>query len=92
MHIHCNPDDQHSQPLDIPWDDFESYLTNPDVDPMTLDQAKKSVDWPQWEKTLHAEYQSLRKRGVFGPLVTDLITKPIGYKLIFTRKRDEHAR
>ena len=47
MHIHYNLDDQHSQPLDIPWDDFESYLTNPDVDPLTLDQAKKSVDWPQ---------------------------------------------
>ena len=91
MHTHRNPNDQHSQPFDIPWDDFESYLTNPDVDPMTLDQAKKSVDWPQWEKALQAEYQSLRKRGVFGPLVTDLITKPIGHKLIFTRKRDEHG-
>ena len=91
MHIHWNPDDQRSQPFDIPWDDFESYLTNSDVDPKTLDQAKKSVDWPQWEKTLQAEYQSFRKRGVFGPLVTNLITKPIGHKLIFTRKRDEHV-
>jgi hypothetical protein len=58
---------------------------------MTLDQANKSVDWPQWGKTLQSEYQSLRKRGVFGPLVTDLITKPIGHKLIFTRKRDKHG-
>ena len=61
MHIHWNPNDQHSQPSNIPWDDFESYLTNSDVDPKKLDQAKKSVDWPQWEKTLQAEYQSLRK-------------------------------
>ena len=58
---------------------------------MTLDQAKKSVDWSQWEKTLQAEYQSFRKQGVFGPLVTNLITKPIGHKLIFTCKRDEHG-
>ena len=43
------------------------------------------------EKTLHAEYLSLRKLGVFGPLVTDLITKPIGYKLIFTCNRDKHG-
>ena len=82
------------QPPEIPWNDLESFLTtltNLENDPITLAQAKKRVDWPQWEKALQAEYQSIRKRGVFGPLTTNLVSKPVGHKLIFTRKRDENG-
>ena len=74
-------------------DDFESFLLGLTTtsDPTSLEQARNSPDWPQWKTALHAEYQSLRKRDVFGPLVTDLVNKPIGHRLIFTRKRDENG-
>jgi len=60
---------------------------------LTLDEAKASFDWPQWSEALNAEYASLRKHNIFGPLVTTLTTKPVGYKLIFTKKRNvqEHV-
>lgn len=63
-------------------------ITQVEPDPLTLAKAKTSSDWPQWSEALKAEYHSLRKRNVFGPLVTNLSHKPIGFKLIFTRKRD----
>lgn len=55
-----------------------------EIDPLTFTQARNREGWPQWEATLQAEYQSLQKRGVFGPMVTNLSFKPIGHKLIFT--------
>jgi hypothetical protein len=57
-------------------------------DSMTLDEAKFCLNWPQWLAHLSAEFSSLRKHNVFGPLATNLATKPIGFKLIFTKKRN----
>ena len=71
---------------------IEAFLTTTlDPDPVTLDQAKASPEWPEWQVALQAEYSSLRKRAVFGPLTLNLPSKPIGYKLVFTRKRNEHG-
>ena len=67
---------------------FVSGITTSSSDPLTLDEAKASSDWPQWSEALKAEYASLRKHNVFGPSVTTLTTKPIGHKLIFTKKRN----
>ena len=44
-----------------------------------------------WEKAIEAEYASLRKHKVFGPIVTDLDKHPIGHMLIFTRKYDANG-
>ena len=91
LHVdHQNPEEL----SEIPWDDHESFvtrLTNLEAEPTSLDQAKKRPDWPKWELAIQAEYNSLRKRAVFGPLVTNLKTQPIGHKLVFTRKRDENG-
>ena len=64
-------------------------LLDIDPEPISLDQAKKSPDWPAWQRALQAEYDSLRKREVFGKLHSDLANKPIGHKLVFSRKRNE---
>ena len=58
------------------------------ADPLTLEAAKASPDWPSWLEALQHEYASLHKHQVFGPLVTNLATKPVGHKLIFTKKRN----
>ena len=67
---------------------FDTSLTSSDFDPLTFEEAKASLDWPQWLEALQAEYASLRKHQIFGPLVISLATKPVGHKLIFTKKRN----
>ena len=67
---------------------FVQTMASIDSDPLTLEDAKASSDWPKWQVTLQAEYQSLRKYSVFGPLVTNLTTRPVGHKLIFVKKRN----
>lgn len=61
------------------------------VDPTSLGQARDSLDWLHWNDTLEAECVSLHKHHVFGSLSTSLPKPPIGYKLIFTMKCDEHG-
>ena len=40
---------------------------------------------------MHVELNSLMKREVFGPVVqTPKGIKPVGYKLVFVRKRNEN--
>ena len=57
-------------------------------EPTSLEEAQKSSDWPQWSLALQAEYNSLRKHQVFGSLVPNLPNKPMGHKLIFTKKQN----
>ena len=67
---------------------FVQTIASLDNDPLTLEDAKASPYWPKWQIALQAEYQSLRKHNVFGPLVTNLTTRPVGHKLIFVKKRN----
>ena len=67
---------------------YVTSLTTPSSNPLTLEAAKTSRDWPQWYEALQHEYASLIKHQVFGPLVTNLATKLVGHKLIFTKKRN----
>ena len=57
-------------------------------EPTSLEEAQKSSEWPQWSLALQAKYDSLRKHQVFGSLVLNLPTKPMGHKLIFTKKQN----
>ena len=67
---------------------FVQTMASLDNNPLTLEDAKASLDWPKWQVALQAEYQSLRKHSVFGPLVSNLTTRPVGHKLIFVKKRN----
>ena len=67
---------------------FVQNIASLENDPLTLDEAKASPDWPKWQTTFKAEYQSLRKHNVFGPLVTTSTTRLVGHKLIFVKKRN----
>jgi hypothetical protein len=50
----------------------------------------KSLDWPKWKEAIQEELTSLAKRKVFGPIVqTPEDVKPVGYKWVFIRKRNE---
>ena len=62
-----------------------------DPDPQSLVEAKTRSDWPKWQKALQAEYASLRKHNIFDLLESNLPTKPIGFRLIFTKKKNNQG-
>ncbi len=70
----------------------ESVDSITESDPTTLDQAMNRPDWPHWKTAIETEYASLQKHGVFAEIAIDLDKRPIGHKLIFTRKLDSQGR
>jgi Reverse transcriptase (RNA-dependent DNA polymerase) len=60
-----------------------------DTNPLTLKEARISIEWPQWEKAIAAELQQLDRMGTW-QLVNRLDnTIPIANKWVFAKKRDK---
>ncbi|XP_056844750.1 retrovirus-related Pol polyprotein from transposon TNT 1-94 isoform X2 [Raphanus sativus] len=78
-------------------DDVFSYLLaqeineeNEDPEPKSVYECQKRHDWMKWKDAIQVELDSLNKRNVFGPIVlTPKDVKPVGYKWVFVRKRNE---
>ncbi|KAK9154068.1 hypothetical protein Sjap_001548 [Stephania japonica] len=69
---------------------FEICENDDDPRPRSVDECQKRPDWQKWQDAIQAELNSLRKREVFGPIVqTPDGVKPVGYKWVFVRKRNE---
>ncbi|CAM8902104.1 unnamed protein product [Rhodiola kirilowii] len=63
---------------------------NGDPEPQSITECKNRHDWVEWKKAIETELDSLNKRKVFGPIVlTPKDVKPVGYKWVFVRKRNE---
>nr|GEX32610.1 reverse transcriptase domain-containing protein [Tanacetum cinerariifolium] len=61
-----------------------------DQEPKSMHECKYRNDWPKWKDAIEAELISLEKRKVFGPIFqTPKGMKPVGYKWVFVRKRNE---
>ncbi|PIL25828.1 transcription factor [Ganoderma sinense ZZ0214-1] len=65
-----------------------AYAIQAGQDPRTLEEARQSPDWPQWQRAIDAEYDNLRRHDVF-----DLVEPPpdaniVGSKLVFRVKHD----
>ncbi|KAL0413574.1 UNVERIFIED_CONTAM: hypothetical protein Sradi_1559100 [Sesamum radiatum] len=59
-------------------------------DPQTMEECRHRNDWKSWRKAIQDELDSLNKREVFGPISpTPKGVKPVGYKWVFVRKRNE---
>ncbi|KAK1434445.1 hypothetical protein QVD17_00187 [Tagetes erecta] len=59
-------------------------------EPKSVKECQDQHDWDKWKDAMQAELNSLNKRTVFGPIViTPKIVKPVGYKWVFVRKRNE---
>ena len=55
-----------------------------------MNECRRQNDWLKWKDAIQTELKSLAKREVFGPIVqTPKDIKPIGYRWIFVRKRNE---
>jgi hypothetical protein len=65
---------------------------NEDHEPRSIKDCRQSENWPKWKDAIEAELNSLHKRQVFGPVVrTPEGVKPVGYKWVFVRKRNENG-
>ena len=63
---------------------------NEDHEPQSVIECRQRNDKPKWQEAIQSELNSLAKREVFGPIVqTPNGIKPVGYKWIFVRKRNE---
>ena len=55
-----------------------------------MEECRHRNDCPKWKDVIQAELNSFAKCKVFGPVVlTHEDIKPIGYKWVFVRKRNE---
>ena len=75
---------------------FEPYtyctISSKLAQPLTLEEAQQSTEWPKWEAALRAEYDSPKKHKVFEEYSHTLTARPMGHKLIFTKKCDAQRR
>ncbi|KAL0392725.1 UNVERIFIED_CONTAM: Retrovirus-related Pol polyprotein from transposon TNT 1-94 [Sesamum radiatum] len=63
---------------------------NEDHEPKSIQECRQRNDWPKWKDAIEAKLNSLAQRKVFGPVVrTPEDVKPVGYKWVFVRKRNE---
>ncbi|KAL0284311.1 UNVERIFIED_CONTAM: Retrovirus-related Pol polyprotein from transposon RE1 [Sesamum angustifolium] len=61
-----------------------------DNDPQTMEECQHRNDWKSWKKAIQGELDLINKREVFGPIIaTPKGVKPVGYKWVFVRKRNE---
>ncbi|KAI3506492.1 hypothetical protein L1887_28853 [Cichorium endivia] len=65
-------------------------IMNDNPEPQSVIDYQKRHDWAKWKEAMQAELTSLNKRKVFGPIIlTPGDVKPLGYRWIFVRKRNE---
>ena len=61
-----------------------------DHEPRSVDECQRRNDWSKWKDAIQSELDSLAKRNFFGSVVqTPEGVKPVGYKWVFVRKRNE---
>ncbi|KAJ9568302.1 hypothetical protein OSB04_004268 [Centaurea solstitialis] len=62
-----------------------------EMEPRSVEECKQRNDWDKWKEAIEVDVNSLSKREVFGPIgKTPLGIKPVGYKWVFVRKRNEN--
>ena len=65
-------------------------MLSDDIEPRFVDECRRRTDWSNWKQAIQVELDSLAKRKVFGPIVpTPPRVKPVGYKWVLVRKRNE---
>src|SRR5690606_24748587 len=63
---------------------------NEDLEPTSIYECMQRNNWQKWKEAINVELNSLKKRNVFGPIIiTPYDVKPVGYKWVFVKKRNE---
>jgi len=66
-------------------------LLDGDDDQPTFDQAKRSLEWPKWEKAIQAELAQLRVKGTWKLVEKPKNAVPISNKWVLTKKWDKEG-
>lgn len=93
--------------LDNPFPDEENeetYLTSAEIiyatfsetplageDPKTLQEAKNSSEWPEWEKAVKTELEQLKRTGTWKLVECPSNAIPIGNKWVFLQKYNKYG-
>ena len=70
----------------------QTYAAIPDDECQTLRDAKRSPEWPEWEKAIQAELDQLKKMGTWKLIERPPGVVPIANKFVFVKKRDKDGR
>ncbi|KAL0396609.1 UNVERIFIED_CONTAM: Copia protein [Sesamum calycinum] len=60
-----------------------------DNDPQTMEECQHRNDWKSWKKAIQDELDSLKARSIWTYNSNSKSVKPVGYKWVFVRKRNE---
>jgi hypothetical protein len=64
-------------------------LEGDDDDQPTLDQARRSLEWPEWERVIQSELDQLKQKGTWRLVEKPMDAVPISNKWVLTKKRDK---
>ena len=57
----------------------------------TLEQARRSLEWPEWEKAIQSELAQLRGKGTWKMVDKPKNIVPISNKWVLTKKHDKEG-
>jgi hypothetical protein len=80
VRLHPSKSREESRQLD------ESYNVAISNEPISLVEAKKSPDWPEWEKAINAKLEQLQDMGTWELVKKPLDAIPIANKWLFVKK------
>ena len=83
------PDEEEAGIVEVREEVFAVVL---DDDCHSLQEAKASPEWPEWESAIHAELDQLHKMGTWRLVDKPAGVIPIANKFVFTKKRDKEGR
>jgi len=66
-------------------------LLDGDDNQPTFDQAKRSLEWPEWEKAIQAKLAQLRVKGTWKLVEKPKNAIPISNKWVLTKKQDKEG-
>jgi len=70
---------------------FSSTDVAPEVMPQSLDEAKRSPEWPDWQKAIDAELAVLHSKGTWKLTELPKDRKPVENRWVFAKKYDENG-
>src|SRR5258705_5422697 len=75
----------HVQEISMDLDEFDTQYPN------SIAKARKSLEWPKWEKAISTELEMLREKNTWELSDIPAEHTAIGNRWVFTKKFDEHG-